>query len=534
MACVHVATVSYFTLERFFSCYWRVFLSYLMALDQGTSSSRAIIYSADGRTVAVAQRPLASDYPADGWVEQDPEALWDGVVATGREALNQAQLAAGDIAAIGITNQRETTLVWDRQTSECVYNAIVWQDRRTASFCEEIRSTDYQPPDGQDINISELIANQTGLVIDPYFSSTKLAWILHHTYVGEDLLARARLGELCFGTVDSFLIWRLSKGAAHRTDASNASRTQLFDIHRQTWSPELLQFFDIPSEMLPEVVDNAGAIAVADAEWFGARIPICGVAGDQQSALIGQGCLSPGKTKSTYGTGCFVMANTGSTAVISKQKLLTTVAYRLDGKTTYALEGSIFVAGVAVQWARDQMGLIDDAAETATAYAATKGDAGGVFMVPAFTGLGAPYWAPEVRGLITGLSLNTNRQQVLTALLQAVGFQTQELLEAMGADGAPVAKLRVDGGMSVNDALCQFLADILDTPVERPEDVETTALGAAMLAGLGVGLYDSLDAAEEVWRLDQHFAPEMQASRRQSLLHGYAAAVRQALAGVGE
>ncbi len=502
-------------------------MSYLLALDQGTSSSRAIVYDATGQVLAVAQQDITCTYPDDGWVEQDPELLWSSVLETARKAIADAGVAPDAIAGIGITNQRETTLVWERESGRCVHNAIVWQDRRTAARCAEMAGRQVPGAHGEPVRLDELIAAQTGLVIDPYFSSTKLAWILDQD---PGLRARAAAGELCFGTVDSFLIWRLSKGSTHVTDASNASRTQLFDIHTQAWSPELLGWFEVPPEMLPAVTDNAGLLATADAEWLGAAIPITGSAGDQQAALIGQGCLAAGMTKSTYGTGCFVMANTGARALASKQQLLTTVAYRLNDSVTYALEGSIFVAGVAVKWARDMLGLIDEAGDTARAFEATAGDTGGVYVVPAFTGLGAPHWVPEARGLITGLTLDSTRDQVVTALLQAVAFQTHELLEAMAGDGAAVDSLRVDGGMVVNDPLCQFLADLLDTPVERPVDVETTAMGAAILAGLGCGLFDDIDAAATMWRLDRRFSPAMADSRRQTLLAGYAAAVSQALA----
>ncbi len=493
----------------------------IMALDQGTSSSRAIIYRDNGEIVAVAQHEIDMQFPADGWVEQDPEVLWQSTLQAGRDAISKAALQGSDIACIGITNQRETTLLWEQQSGKCVYNAIVWQDRRTAEQCEALSQADF---DGEPV--ADLLRRKTGLVVDPYFSGTKLAWMLDNV---SGVRQRAEAGELRFGTVDSFLVWRLTKGAHHVTDPSNASRTQLFDIHSQRFDADILSLFNIPPVVLPGVQDNASLFGVADAEWFGAPIPITGMAGDQQAALIGQGCFQPGMSKSTYGTGCFVMTNTGDKALASANKLLTTVAYRLGDNTTYALEGSIFVAGVAVKWLRDQLGLISDAADTEAAFARTGGDTGGVYVVPAFTGLGAPYWQPHARGLVSGLSLDTTKDQLVTAFLQGVVFQTQELLEAMAKDGATVERLRVDGGMVVNNRLCQFLADLLNVPVERPKDTETTALGAAVLAGLGQGLFADLSAAGEAWALDSQFAPQMNPQTRQKLQQGYASAVSRSL-----
>jgi len=492
-----------------------------MALDQGTSSSRAIIYTHGGEVVSTAQHAFDMIFPADGWVEQDPEILWQTTVQSGRDAIADAGITAKDLSCIGITNQRETTLVWDRTTGQSVYNAIVWQDRRTADRCAHMQNGTLQG-----VPLEEVLAERTGLVIDPYFSSTKLAWILRNVAGSR---TRAEHGDLCFGTVDTYLIWRLTNGGAHVTDATNASRTQLFDIRTQQWCTDLLEYFEIPPAVLPQVADSAGLFGIADEQWFGAEIPITGVAGDQQAALVGQGCFQPGMTKSTYGTGCFIMANTGDQALRSEEKLLTTVAYRLQGETTYALEGSIFVAGVAVKWLRDQLGLIESPADTEAAFKRTGGDAQGVFVVPAFTGLGAPYWQPDVRGLITGLTLDSTRDHVLTAFLQSVVFQTQELLEAMHNDGASVQRLRVDGGMTVNDALCQFLADILDLPVQRPVNTETTALGAAMLAGVGQGVYADLAAASQAWHTEHDFQPAMEEARRMALLTGYQRATAQAL-----
>ena len=495
-----------------------------MALDQGTSSSRAIIYDALGQVVTVAQAGIDLVCPADGWVEQDPEQLWQSILTVGRTAITQSGLAAEAIKAIGITNQRETTLLWERASGNCLHNALVWQDRRTAAQCQKM-ATD-KLVDGRPV--AEAISAITGLIIDPYFSSTKLTWLLDNV---DGARQAALADEICFGTVDSFLLWKLSKGQSHVTDATNASRTQLFDINEQAWSKELLAYFDIPRGLLPKVLDSAANFAVADAEWFGAPIPITGVAGDQQAALIGQACFAPGMSKSTYGTGCFAMTNTGAARPYSKQQLLTTVAYRIAGKTCYALEGSIFVAGAAIKWLRDQLYLIDDAAETQAAFERCHGDSNGVVVVPAFTGLGAPHWQPDVRGLITGLTLDSSRDHVITATLQSVALQTAELLRAMAGDGAWVNTLRVDGGMVVNDALCQFLADILDVQVQRPKDVETTAKGAAVLAALGCGQLADLEDAASAWQLDQTFSPLMPRERRQQLVEGYARAVAQAQAG---
>jgi glycerol kinase len=392
----------------------------------------------------------------------------------------------------------------------------VWQDRRTAARCQAMRAE----------GVETLITTQTGLVVDPYFSATKLAWLLDEM---PGLRERAERGEVLFGTVDTFLIWRLTNGAVHATDATNASRTLLFDIRRQVWSPELLEYFRIPAAMLPEVRDSAANFGVAGAAWLGAPVPITGVAGDQQASLIGQACIHPGMSKSTYGTGCFVMTHTGSQQLHSTQQLLATVAYRLDGVTSYALEGSIFSGGVAVKWLRDKLRLIDSAAETELAARRTGPDTQGVYLVPAFTGLGAPHWEPDARGLLTGLTLDSTRDQVITATLSSVGYQTADLLDAMAADGAPVQRLRVDGGMVINDWLCQFLADVLDCPVERPRTTETTALGAAALAALGAGLAPDLGAATRLWHLDREFLPAMDSATRARLLAGWRRAVGRAL-----
>ncbi|TNF79937.1 MAG: glycerol kinase [Gammaproteobacteria bacterium] len=491
-------------------------MSHIMAIDQGTSSSRVIIFDTQGRMLSAVQHEFDMVFPADGWVEQDPEVLWRTSLQAGRDALDKAGLQGKDVAAIGITNQRETTLVWDRNTGKTLHNAIVWQDRRTAARCADMQAN----------GMSGEVAERTGLVIDPYFSGSKLAWLLEEVPEAARLASR---GELCFGTVDTYLVWRLTKGGAHVTDATNASRTMLYDINKQSWSASMLEHFDIPENVLPEVTDSAGNFGMADPEWFGAAIPILGVAGDQQAALIGQACFEPGMVKSTYGTGCFLMTNTGRTAVRSNQKLLTTIAYQLDGEATYALEGSIFSAGVAVKWLRDQLGLITESHETEAAARRTGGDTQGVYLVPAFTGLGAPHWAPDARGVFSGMTLDTERDHLITATLASVAYQTVELVEAITADGADVGRLRVDGGMVVNDWLCQFLADMIDCTVERPVNVETTALGAAVLAAVGGELVDDLAMATRMWGLDREFQPGMEPARRERLLTGWRRAVERSL-----
>ena len=494
-------------------------MSLILAIDQGTSSSRGIVFDlAAGRILGDGQREFACRFPRDGWVEQDPEAVWSTTLSACREAIENAGAAGMDIEAVGITNQRETTLVWDRRTGACIHDAIVWQDRRTADRCERLRA------DG----LEEHVKASTGLAADPYFSATKLAWLLD---ADPGLRSRAAAGELCFGTIDTFLLWRLTGGRSHMTDATNASRTMLFDIHRQCWDEKLLRYFDIPVEMLPDVRDSAADFGVTQESWFGASIPVTGIAGDQQAALVGQGCFNEGACKVTCGTGCFVVTNTGTRVLQSASGLLSTVGYRLDGQTTYALEGSVFVAGAAIKWLRDTLGIIASAAETESMARETGAHTHGVYVVPAFTGLGAPHWNPAARGTITGLTLDSTRDHIVTATLQSVAYQTAELLEAMAGEGAMVERLRVDGGMAVNDWLCQFMADMLNMPVERPPFVETTALGAATLAGLGAGLTASLH--EHDWGLDRSFAPEMSQDQRQALLDGWRTAVRQTLAGAG-
>jgi glycerol kinase len=491
-------------------------LNYVLAIDQGTSSSRALVIDGAGRIHGSAQREFDQSFPRDGWVEQDPEVLWQTALDAARGALADAGVAADALTGIGITNQRETTLIWDAATGVPVYNAIVWQDRRTAERCETIRA------DG----MVDTIAAATGLVVDPYFSSTKIAWLLD-TIPG--VRQRARNGELRFGTVDSFLIWRLTGGRNHVTDATNASRTQLFNIAEQRWDPELLRYFDVPETLLPRVLDCAADYGVADAQWLGAPVPILGVAGDQQAALIGQGCVSSGMTKCTYGTGCFLVTNTGDALIRSTEGLLSTVAYRIDGRTTFAIEGSIFVAGVAVKWLRDVLKIVDSAAETEAAAIRTGSDAGGVYVVPAFTGLGAPHWRPDARGLICGLTLDSSRDHLITATLASVAYQSADLLAALARDGARVTCLRVDGGMVANSWLCQFLADIAGVRVERPTVTETTALGAGMLAALGGGLVGSLPQAAGLWRLERGFEPAMPNTVRERLLRGWEDSVARTL-----
>lgn len=493
-------------------------MPHLLAIDQGTSSSRAIVFDGAGRPLAVAQRPLDQQFPQDGWVEQSPEALWQSVLAVGREAIAASGVAASGIAAIGIANQRETTLLWDARSGEAIGNAIVWQDRRTAERCDQVRS------DGMEQEIAEA----TGLVVDPYFSSTKLAWLLAQPGVRQ----RAENGELRFGTVDSFLVWRLTKGQRHLTDATNAARTQLFDIRAQEWNAGLLDYFRVPASTLPAVQDCVDDFGAAAAEWFGAPIPIRGVAGDQHAALIGQACFLPGQAKCTYGSGCFLVANTGSERVRSRSKLLTTMAYRCAGEPTYAVEGSIFNAGVAIKWLRDQLRVIDSAEETEAAARRTGGDTGGVFVVPAFTGLGAPHWNAGARGLIAGLALDTGRDEIVTATLQSIAYQTSDLLAALAADGVTATTMRVDGGMAANDWFCKFLADVLGLAVARPANMETTAVGAGLLASVGAGLQHDLEAAADAWGLGtatRTFASSATDEVRRRWLDGWHAAVRRAL-----
>ena len=483
----------------------------ILAIDQGTTSTRAVLFDAEGNPLAQAQRELGQHYPQPGWVEHDAEEIWRSVLDTCRAVLAEKKLAARDIAAIGITNQRETTVLWERKTGRAVARAIVWQDRRTAGRCAELAA----------LHHAELVRARTGLVIDPYFSATKLAWLLDNT---PGARAVAERGDLAFGTIDCFLLWRLTGGAVHATDATNAARTLLFDIHRQQWDDELLALFRVPRALLPEVRDNAGDFGGSAAAIFGAPVPIAGMAGDQQAATIGQACFAPGMIKSTYGTGCFAVLNTGADALASRHRLLTTLAYRLAGRATFAIEGSIFVAGAAVQWLRDGLGIITRADET-EALARTADPTRRVYVVPAFTGLGAPYWDAGARGAILGLTRDVGRAELVRATLEASCYQTRDLIEAMRADGAAPASLRVDGGMVVNDWFAQCLADTLGLPVERPRFTETTVLGAAALAGLGAGFYSSLEALAGRWQRDALFEPQRDAAAREEGYAGWRDAV---------
>jgi glycerol kinase len=484
---------------------------FLLAIDQGTSSSRSVVYDGDTRPVASAQQEFTQIYPQPGWVEHDPEEIWASVKNVVRQAMQEADVKAADIAGVGITNQRETTLVWDRQTGRCIYNAIVWQDRRTAA------QTDALQRDGAE----RLVIDKTGLRLDPYFSATKVAWILNNV---EGARALADDGRLAFGTVDCFLLWRLTGGEVHATDATNASRTMLFNIHTQSWDDELLQLFNVPASLLPDVRDSAADFGLTDAKLLGGAVPVCGIAGDQQAALIGQAGFDYGTTKSTYGTGCFVIANTGADALESHNQLLTTVASRIGGTVTYGLEGSVFVAGSAMQWLRDELRIIDSAPQTEE-IARRCGIVDDVCVVPAFAGLGAPYWDPHARGAIVGLTRGSGRDQIVTATLQAVAFQTYDLIDAMADDGIAPSVIRVDGGMVANGWFLQFLADILDIPVERPANVESTVLGAAYLAALQCGLLDDVQQAAALWQRESVFEPSMSADRRGTLLSGWAEAV---------
>ena len=486
---------------------------HIISIDQGTTSSRAILFDSGGRSVFSSQLEFTQHFPRDGWVEHDPEEIWSTTISVVQDVLKFAEENTKEIAAIGITNQRETTVVWDKATGNPVYNAIVWQDRRTAAYCESLRKQGKE----------QLVVDKTGLLLDPYFSGTKLNWILENV---EGVRSRAEQGELAFGTIDSFLIWRLTGGISHVTDATNASRTLMFNIHQQSWDDELLELFSIPASMLPDVLDCAADFGHSDKNVIGAEIPIAGVAGDQQAALIGQACFEPGMIKSTYGTGCFMVLNTGTWALSSKNKLLTTVGYRLDGKTTYALEGSIFVAGAAVQWLRDGIGIIDSAATTES-LASSLDSNNGVYIVPAFTGLGAPHWDPDARGAIFGITRDTGPAEFVRATLESICYQTLDLLEAKRRDGVQATKLRVDGGMVANEWFCGFLADVLNITVERPEFTETTALGAAFLAGLQVGVFDSLDDIKDVWKVDRSFEPTLAEAERKRLVEGWHQCVKK-------
>jgi glycerol kinase len=488
--------------------------NHVLAIDQGTTSTRAILFDSSARAVAVAQRELRQHYPQPGWVEHDAEDIWNDAVAVAREALGK--IPPSQVAGIGITNQRETVVVWDRTTGEPVHRAIVWQDRRTAETCSRLKA------EGTEAAVSE----KTGLLLDPYFSAMKIAWILDNV---PEARSRAERGELAAGTIDSFLLWRLTGGAVHATDVTNASRTSLFDIRAMKWDLELCRLFRVPEQLLPEVHDNARLFGTTVPGLFDIEIPIAGMAGDQQAALFGQACFEPGMAKSTYGTGCFMLLNTGVEALRSENRLLTTPAWRIGGRTTYALEGSIFVAGAAVKWLRDALGVITDAEETG-GLATRVPDNHGVYMVPAFVGLGAPYWDPDARGAIYGLTLDAGEAHLARAALEAVGYQTADLIEAMGADGAlKPDTIRIDGGMTANDWLCQFLADILDVTIERPRNLETTALGAAFHAGLATGVWAGLEELAGLWTSDEVFIPTMEQAQRADLIAGWKESIERTL-----
>jgi glycerol kinase len=492
-------------------------VDYILALDQGTTSSRAILFDHSGRIVKVAQEEFAQIYPQPGWVEHDPESIWGTQLGTARRALAAAGVGPGQLAAIGITNQRETTVVWDRGTGAPLHNAIVWQCRRTAAACDRLRSEGWAEP----------IRAKTGLVVDAYFSGTKVAWLLEHV---PGLRAKAESGEALFGTIDSYLIWRLSGGRLHVTDVSNASRTMLFNIHTLDWDDEILARLQIPRAMLPDVRPSSQPYGVTDAGLFGAEVPIAGAAGDQQAALFGQACFAPGDAKNTYGTGCFLLLNTGREPVASERGLLTTIAWQLDGEknVTYALEGSVFIAGAAIQWLRDGLGIITRAAESES-LAREVPDTGGVYFVPAFVGLGAPYWDAYARGTMVGLTRGTDRRHLARAALEAICYQSRDVLEAMALDsGIRLASLKADGGAACNDLLMQLQADLLGVRVQRPKVTETTALGAAYLAGLAVGFWPGKEEIAAQWQADAEFVPQMTDRRRDALYAGWQRAVERA------
>jgi len=487
-------------------------LQHVLAIDQGTTTTRTIAFDLNGRAVATARRELAQHYPASGWVEHDPEDIWRDTLATVREVIAGGAVGLPGIAALGITNQRETALIWERSSGKPIHRAIVWQDRRTAAECARLKAE----------GAEELIRRRTGLLLDPYFSGTKVAWLLDHV---PGARARAERGELAFGTIDTFLLWRLTGGRMHATDVTNAARTLLFDIHAQRWDEELLRLLRVPRPLLPDVRDSSEIYDVTDPQLFGRALPIAGIAGDQQAALIGQACFEPGMAKSTYGTGCFLLLNTGEVAVASANRMLTTPAYRIGGRTTYAMEGAIFIAGAAIKWLRDGLKVIRNATETA-AIAASVPDDHGVYLVPAFVGLGAPHWDPNARALICGLTLDATAEHLARAALECVAYQTLDLTYAMARDGARAAQaIRVDGGMAANDWFCQFLADMLEVSVERPAELETSARGAAFLAGLATGVWPDLRSLAAVWRTAAIFAPGMTPARRRALITGW----RQAL-----
>jgi len=489
--------------------------THILAIDQGTTSTRAIAFDANARAVAIARRELEQHYPAAGWVEHDPEDIWRATLECVREVIARSAVGIDRVAALGITNQRETAIVWERATGRPIHRAIVWQDRRTAAECSRLKAE----------GAEERVRRKTGLLLDPYFSGTKVAWLLDHVAGAR---ARAERGELAFGTIDTFLLWRLTAGRVHATDVTNASRTLLFDIHAQRWDEELLELLRVPRALLPEVRDSSALYGATDARLFGRSLPITGMAGDQQAALIGQTCFQPGMAKSTYGTGCFLLLNTGDVPVASANRMLTTPAYRIAGRTVYAMEGAIFVAGAAIKWLRDGLKVIVNAADSA-ALAAHVPDDHGVYLVPAFVGLGAPHWDAEARGLICGLTLDASAAHLARAALESVAYQTLDLVEAMRRDGARrLETLRVDGGMSANDWFCQFLADMLEARVERAVELETTALGAAFLAGLAIGLWPSLESLADSRTTAAVYAPAMTPARRTALIAGWRHALERA------
>jgi len=487
----------------------------VLAIDQGTTSSRAIVFDDGFSPISTGQQEFPQHFPKSGWVEHSPSDIWTSTLRVCREAMEKAPDSGAAVAAIGITNQRETTLIWDRVSGEPIYNAIVWQDRRTSDFCAGLREQGHE----------ETFTSKTGLLLDPYFSGTKIAWLLNNV---EGARERAERGELVFGTVDTWLIWQLTGGKVHATDATNAARTLIYNIHENRWDDELCRLLNIPMSLLPEVKDSADDFGTTETEFFGRPLPILGVAGDQQAATVGQACFEPGMVKSTYGTGCFALMNTGPTAVRSNNRMLTTIAYRLNGKTTYALEGSIFVAGAAVQWLRDGLGLIESAGDT-QALAEQADPNHDVYLVPAFVGLGAPYWDADARGAMFGLTRNTGPKEIARSVLQSVGYQTSDLVDAMQADWPDAEKpvLRVDGGMTASDWTMQFLADILGAPVDRPTVAETTALGAAWLAGSKAGIWPGEAAFSAEWKLERRFEPQLAEEHRQRLLAGWQDAVNR-------
>lgn len=490
---------------------------YILSLDQGTTSSRSILFNEKGDSVGVAQKEFRQIFPQPGWVEHDPEEIWSTQYGTMAEALAKANITMKQIAGIGITNQRETTVVWDRKTGKPLYNAIVWQDRRTAAYCDELKAAGHET----------MIRNKTGLVIDAYFSGTKLRWILDNVAGARE---KAEKGELAFGTIDSWLVWKLTQGEVHITDVSNASRTMMLNIHSGQWDTELLQLFNIPPSLLPEVKPSSHIYGVTGSLIPESRIPIAGIAGDQQAALFGQMCTQPGMVKNTYGTGCFMLMNTGEKAILSQNNLLTTIAWQINGKMEYALEGSVFIAGAVVQWLRDGLKIIRHSSEV-EALAATVEDTDGVYLVPAFAGLGAPYWNAYARGSIFGMTRGTSDAHIARAALDSIAYQTADVLKSMEADaGIRIAELRVDGGATVNNTLMQFQSDILHTSVARPKVTETTALGAAYLAGLAVGYWKNIEEIQKQWQLDRAFQPGMTDDKREKLLKGWHRAVKASVA----